>query len=92
MSGFTELEMPKKCLLLKFKCQQFFCIYTTLIVKLKNLINSLVLLWPCCDLAAKNAEADLVWRVMSSFAEDKAQIFQPFTLSNSDTSAVIFAS
>lgn len=31
----------------------------------------------------KNAEVDLVWRVMSSFTEGKAQIFQPYAVINS---------
>lgn len=81
--------MPKKCLLLKFKCQQF-CIYTTSIFKLKNLINDLVLLCPSYHLTAKKCRG---WFGLESSVfihrRQSTSLLQSLILS--DTSAVILA-
>lgn len=83
--------MPKKCLLLKLKCQQFFCIYTTLIYKLKKLINYLVLLQPCYDLTAQKCRGWVGLENSVFYTKHKSSSLLQWLIL-SDTSAVILAS
>lgn len=83
-----------KCLLLKFKCQQFFCIYTTLIFQLKKphqwFSITLALLWFVCQKVQR-----LIWSGewclhLQKTKHNSSSLLQSLILC--DTSVVILAS